>query len=515
MTTPGPPPAPPEWGRLSARMLLVHPVQEAVRFLPALVVVFFLGRGSDRSPLFDLGLLAVIVLYGGSKWFTTRFRVTDTQVELRSGLFERKTLVAPIDRVRSIDLSASIWHRLLRLAAVEVGTASGGLMAQRISLDALDAHDAARLREELLRRRGLLTAQPDADPARPPGPDEPAGQPAEPAGRHTPGETELVRLDPSWIRYAPLTTSGLVSALAIYGFLLQYGAGDGVQVKGAVDRLVGLGALAAVTLAAVVVVGAVGLLAVTAYVMSYWNFRLTRTPGTLQVSRGLTTTRSTTLEEQRLRGVELIEPFGLRLAGAASLRAVTTGIRSAESGDASGGLVPPAERAVVERVALQVVQDWYAVRGDLVGHGPAARRRRYVRAMVPTLLLAVGVLVAHSWLGLPRWVVVVGCLPLVLSPVLAHDRYAALGHRLTDRHLVARSGSIVRRREIVARRGAIGVVVRRSFFQRRAGLATVVLATAAGRQGYDVLDVPDPLADGLVTALVPEAAQFRGASLGR
>ena len=39
-----------QWRRLDPRMLLVHPVQEAVRFLPALAAVFVTGRSSDRSP---------------------------------------------------------------------------------------------------------------------------------------------------------------------------------------------------------------------------------------------------------------------------------------------------------------------------------------------------------------------------------------------------------------------------------------------------------------------------------
>jgi putative membrane protein len=38
--------------------------------------------------------------------------------------------------------------------------------------------------------------------------------------------------------------------------------------------------------------------------------------------------------------------------------------------------------------------------------------------------------------------------------------------------------------------GIIGWNLRRSFFQRRVGLATLVATTAAGRQQYAVQDVP-------------------------
>jgi putative membrane protein len=38
--------------------------------------------------------------------------------------------------------------------------------------------------------------------------------------------------------------------------------------------------------------------------------------------------------------------------------------------------------------------------------------------------------------------------------------------------------------------GIIGFTVRRSFFQRRAGLATLIATTAAGRHRYSIPDVP-------------------------
>ena len=56
---------------------------------------------------------------------------------------------------------------------------------------------------------------------------------------------------------------------------------------------------------------------------------------------------------------------------------------------------------------------------------------------------------------------------------------------------MTRSGSLSRRRDVVARDGVIGWNVRQTFFQRRAGLVTLSATTAAGSQAYVVLDV-DP-----------------------
>ena len=55
----------------------------------------------------------------------------------------------------------------------------------------------------------------------------------------------------------------------------------------------------------------------------------------------------------------------------------------------------------------------------------------------------------------------------------------------------------------------IGWNLRSSWFQRRAGLATLVATTAGGRQSVTVLDVPDGAALELAHAAMPElVAQF-------
>jgi putative membrane protein len=79
---------------------------------------------------------------------------------------------------------------------------------------------------------------------------------------------------------------------------------------------------------------------------------------------------------------------------------------------------------------------------------------------------------------------------LVIAALLAYDRTRSLGHALVERTLVSRRGSLVRRRSALSCDGIIGWNLQRSFFQRRAGLATLVATTAAGRQRIDVQDVP-------------------------
>ncbi|HKX67731.1 MAG TPA: PH domain-containing protein [Intrasporangium sp.] len=490
-----------EWQRLDKRMLLIHPIQTFVRALPALLAIFVVQLGSDDSDRWELIVLPVIVAFGLLRWVTTRYRISADQIELRRGLLNKQTTTARLDKVRSVDLTAEVHHRLLGLARVEVST--GSAARERLVLDSLGVEEGRRLRAELLHRvdPDVITLPPPT--GQPAGLEPPRSAPG-PAG----GDEELLRLEPSWVRFAPFTMTGIGSAAAIFGFASQ-GLGrfseEGYVLEAGADWVRRLAWWVDV-LGILVLVSA---LAIAAYLLSFWGFRLTRNrTGSLHTRRGLLTSREVGIDHTRVRGVELGEPLGLRLAGARRLKAVSTGLQG-ETGGGSDWLAPPAPRAVVLPVATAVTGDAEAVSGPLVPHGPAARRRRLTRAMLLPVVVALALgtgLPLWDWPGWLLWVV----LPLgVAGWFLGLDRYAGLGHAVTPAHLVSRSGSLDRNRVVLTRNGVIGWKVRQSFFQRRAGVVTLVATTAAGQQHYDLLDLTTDRAYELVDELSPELfAQF-------
>jgi len=492
-----------DWRRLNVRMLLIHPVQEGIKFLPALAGVFIVGRSQDGGgALWELAALVAVVVLGVLRYLTTRFRIENGQIELRKGLLNKQVIATPADRVRTVDVTAPIFHRILGLAKVEIGTAGAG--RERLVLDALTVQEARHLREELIHRRNLIAARSGASApgsaapssAVPPPHDSdlagaaPAGDPTSMTGSV---ETTLLTFDPSWVRFAPLTMTGVLSALAIFGFgnqFLQRYLADS-NIGGRLDTLRTHPVWVDVVVGVIGLLVAVSVLAVIGYLLQFWGFRLTRhSGGTLHVTRGLLTTRETSIEEKRTRGAEVGEPLGLRLGGGGRLVAITTGLSKKEQERGSGWLVPPAPRRVVAAVAAAVVGDDEALNAPLRPHGAGARRRRYVRAIVPSLVLGAAVLALALRVDWPAWVWVLGLVPALCSPALARDRYAGLGHHLTARHLVVRSGSFVRRRDLLLRHGIIGFNLRATFFQRRVGVASLSATTAAGKQGYTAYDIP-------------------------
>lgn len=490
-----------DWQRLDSRMLLVRPIKEIGRFLPVLVGVFVAGSASGGGGAWQLLAVLVPIAIGVLRYLTTSYRIGPGRVELRRGLFNRHVLSTSLDRVRTVDLTASLVHRLLGLATVRIGTGTAAKDADDdLELDGLPIGRARELRTELLHVRASATDE---------GQQEYDGTPTLPV------EREVLRVDLGWLRYAPLTSSGLVVTAALLG--------GGSQLLNELDlwsrldpgdwaiRLsfwVGLAVGALLLLVSVTVVSMGG------YLVSNWEFRLSHVPGSWHVARGLFTTRETSIDDERMAGVSIAEPLGLRSAGAARMTAIVTGLRRDEPGPGGGTssalLVPPAPRSVVLGVAGEVLGGPAPVTATLREHGPAAARRRYARAVGPALLVLLGVLavVLLGWLPW-GWLVPAALLPLGAVP-LAADRARALGHALVSGHLVSRSGSLLRSREVLATEHVIGCNLRSTWFQRRAGLTTLVVTTAGGPQSVTVADVPEVDAERLLGGLLPAVVdQFR------
>jgi putative membrane protein len=488
------------WRRLSRRMLAVHPVVELWRLVFPLVAVLIGLRGGDGvdGGWWALGIGGVGVGLGFLRYFTTSFRITPTHVQVRRGLVRRQVLTVPRDRIRTVDVTSNLLHRIFGLARVTVGTGQTDKKNDGVRLDGLGAADAENLHRELL-HRPVVTPDPDVDSAV-------RSRPAEVAS-----ETVLAALRPGWVRYGPFTLSGLVAIGVLVGVcsrLVNEGHVDLAKIRivhESIDYLRGRPLPVAIGLVAAAVVVFTVVASTVGYVLAFWNFRLSRHgSGTLHVRRGLLTTRDTTIEERRLRGVELSEPLLLRAVRGARVLAIATGLRVGRGADRGGSvLLPPAPRAVAVEVAGVVIGDVNPLTVALTRHGRRASLRRFSRAVTASTILILFVLAFVVLAGVPWWVFWAALTLLPLGVLLAADRAASLGHVLTGDWLVSRHGSLVRRRYALRADAVIGWNLTTSLFQRRVGLTTLVATTAGGQQHYSIPDVPDATAIRVARAAVP------------
>ncbi len=473
------------WQRLSPRMLLVHPVHEVARQLPLLIGSLLLGSATGNPWLVALAL-ALAVAFGVLRWFTTTYRIASDEVQLRSGVLQRKVLSLPRNRIRSVSTDARLLHRVLGLTVLRVSTGQEARGEGEFALDAVAAEQVPRLRAILL-----------------------ADSLAVPEQAATPGRV-LARWHPGWLRYSPLSFTGLAMILAAVSIAYQAGAADALRnsplAQSGLDVAQRLGAIATAAGAAIVVLVASVVLSVLRSLVTYGNLLLRRDFELLHLEHGLLRVRESTFDMRRLRGGTLREALLVRALGGARLDAVMTGVNGAGE---SSLLLPPCPAATAQAVLADLIGNSDAVTGPLRGHGPAAARRRWTRALaIPAVLALVGLGVAVVS-GVPGWLWVAWAGLTVGCALLAADRSRSLGHRVSSGWLVARSGSLQRRRDCIAGAGVVGWTVRQSWPQRRAGVATLIAATAAGVKRYQVIDVPVELAWSIAAGVSPWVAHNR------
>jgi putative membrane protein len=481
------------WRRLSPRMLAVHPVMELRRLIFPLVAVLIGVSNGDTGDggWWALAIGGIGIVLGFLRYFTTSFRITPTHVQVRRGLLRRRVLTVPRDRIRTVDVTSNVLHRIFGLARVTVGTGQTDRRNDGVKLDGLSTAAAENLHRELLHRPAVTPA---------------ASTEAPPAS-----ETLLAALDPAWVRYGPFSLSGLVAIGVLFGLgsrLFNEGHVDPTKiavVHQAIDYVRGRPLPVAVLLVAAAVILFTVVASTIGYVLMFWNFRLSRHgSGTLHVRRGLLTTRSTTIEERRLRGAELSEPLLLRSVGGARVVAIATGLREGRGAERGGSvLLPPAPRGVAVEVAGTVIRDSGPLTVELIRHGRRATVRRFTRAATVSAVLIVIALAFVLLGGAPWWVFWTASALLPIGVLLAADRARSLGHALTADWLVSRYGSLVRRRYLLRTDAVIGWNMTTSVFQRRVGLTTLVATTAGGRQRYSVPDVPDGEAIRVARTAVP------------
>ncbi|RFU84587.1 hypothetical protein DY218_21850 [Streptomyces triticagri] len=497
-------PASTDWQRLNPRVVWVDLAQSVLSLAPSLVAIHFVGLEPSLSALWPLALVAVVGVIGAVadmvRWMFTRYRITATDVERRTGVLVRRHRTMRRDRVRSVDTHAKLRHRVTGLRVVTIGAGQQtGAGESALFLDALTKGEAARLRALLLDRRSPAEREAVQSADRTGEAPAPAHAPSEPAadgGPRTDRDAEVfATLRPWWVVHnmfsiwAYLMAAGLLWSL--YWFFAMLGI-DLLDIATAVADRASLGRAGTVALA-VIVVGLIGALAMGVnFLTSYWNFELARVrtgdTSQLRTRRGLFSTREVGRDESRMRGLSIGEPLLWRWMGMSDTNVITTGL-SLWNMEQPTAILPRGPIRVAHAVAARVLGSPSPFDAPLAAHPPAALRRRlwwatWVAA-VPATAVAVPVAsdAAPTWLlwaALALWPVA------LLGAVIA---YRALGHAVVGDHLVVRAGLLSRTTSVLRRDAVSTIAVRQSLLQRRLGLSTVSAKTAAGWGAYEVPDL--------------------------
>lgn len=462
----------------------LHPLTaplEALRigFLAGSFAFFLVGLGLGFVPFFDVGLAFVLFPVGfalGAGYAIARYLLFDYELtadtlDIASGVIARQHCEIPIQRVQNLDIERSLLQRLVGLAVVTVETAGGGESEAELKFV---SYESARSLQSGVQTRKRATREPTVDEG-PSAGTEPETV-ADSARREQPETEPLFALSPR--RLALLGVSSVdLNTMGVFVFL---GGLVGPMIAdggiGAVITLFANPSNIAIGLAGAAIINA------AVAVSRHYDFVLVRVGNELRYEHGLFNRRSGSIPIEKPQRVALHENILMRRLGFATLTVETAGYAAGQNRSiGSQTAVPIARRAETLRVMRAI--EGFGVEIETTGDGfarpPKRARRRYAgRYSIAIVLVTGGLYGAVEVLELIGIAWYAPLSLLVLVPIAAHLKWLHRGYRIEDEHVLTRNGFWRRSIHVVPYYRLQTASQHETVFQRRWGLATVVIDTA-------------------------------------
>ena len=446
--------------RLHPLTLLFDTVEAGQAFVvPALLGGAWAGGGHMARMMGWMFALLVIpsVLWAVAEYLGFRYRLQGTELVLDFGVLRRNHRTIPLSRVQSVDLRQSPLQRLLGVAALHIET-GGGKEAEAM-LSVLRASAARGLRAAILSQRG--------------------GGERENA-REMP--RILASLSAREVAYAGATSyeAGVIAGLLVGAVQLIYELGwwqiTGLDLRFVVaDRSVGELFLTGLLVVAVALPFAWAF-SVAGALVRYHGFTVERAGEELRTRYGYLARREVSLPLRRLQAVRVRESLLRRPLGLAALEIEAAGASPGHPDDrAVEAYVPLARSSEIARLAASVLPGLDYAALDFHSVHPLALRRTFAR--YAAALIGVAAVLAYT-LG-PAWAWLAGLTPLAWIAAALHVRH--VGYAIAPAYLAIRSGFLTRTTCLVPLGRVQTIHLRENATQRRFGLATLVVDTAAGQ----------------------------------
>lgn len=125
-----------------------------------LFIPLFLGRRSSSLDFLELSLYGIGILGivpSIISYYKFYFRLSDKELMIDKGIFERVQLNIPFERIQSVNFRQTIIHRWCNVTQVEIETA--GSSEQETKIDAIEWHLAQKLRAQILERKAYIKSK--------------------------------------------------------------------------------------------------------------------------------------------------------------------------------------------------------------------------------------------------------------------------------------------------------------------------------------------------------------------
>lgn len=508
--------------------------------IPALFAGFSVATGGMIGFYIGFTIFAIAITFAIIRYFTYRYTLTETELQIDYGLVFRTHRSIPIDRIQNIDSVQNLFHRLFQVAEVKIETASGS--EPEAVMRVLGVGEIKRLRERLLHTMELhpeflpetrtvserVTELPVSIR------DIPSLDEKQRGSQTLPTENLVLELPLGILLQAGLLSNrGQVIAAIIIGYLFQsnsfsgdgwYGQGNAEQRTYLRNRIrdfwssavqqseslgIGNGYWRSVLLLIVVLLLlwlVFRLFSMAWYVSKFYGYKLTSRGDELHVQCGLFTRVSATVPRRRIQIISVHRGWLARLFGLASIRLETSGGGTGkEAEDASQTIgrrwfVPILKEADLYRVLRSIDPDLSWDYSSVVWVPLAAKAGfRMVRTLWITTLLLLSLVAVVAWFVDWRflaWGSVVGTTFLLFGTLLTNKRAKSRKFARWGKFFLLRGGLLLQKTSIGFQEKIQSVSLRESPFDRRWKMASISIDTAgAGIADHeleiDYLDASD------------------------
>lgn len=420
------------------------------QLLPILIVAALSGQSDDGRlwPIaIALAVLPLSLLVGFVRWWQFRYWVENGELRIEQGLFVRRRVYLPRERIQAIDVTAGVVQRAFGLVRVQVKSAAASSQAE---LSAVTRREADRLRAEL----GQATRV-DETPR---------------VVRHaiTPGQLVLAA-----------STSGQIGVI-LSGVAWLYSQVDELvhqRIAAYLDSA-NVDSIARTNPLMVAALVASGLLiawflSIIGAIVRYGGFAVERQGDDLVIRRGLLEHREIAIPVNRVQAVRIVEELARQPFGYGALYIESAG--HAEERGRSTYLHPCLPRDQWIPILRDLLPD-LAVDPPMQRPPRRAIVRFLARPIAVATILATGAVafVPYGWIAC--------VLPVVMGVVgLLAFRDTGLG--TTESVAVLQTRGFTRHTAVVPRRRIQFASVARSWLQRRRRVADIQIGAASGASG--------------------------------
>src|SRR5690625_122720 len=380
--------------------------------LPIILGLFTLRGQALLYLILILGAIFLVILsFSVASWYRFTYRVEDEELRIEHGIFIRKKRYISINRIQSINLTQSVFHRIFKLVKVQVETAGGGEGAE-VSLKAVTLQDGELLRADIKAKPESIEHSTRED--------VPTDYPSD--------KISVRRL------FIAGTTSGSIGVLlAVFAFLIsqaeQLIPDDFFDQS--VQWIIGLSLTIIIGLGIILLL-VLWLLGIAGTMIKYGNFTITKYENELFITRGLLEKKQTTIPLKRIQAVGIDESILRQPFGFAEVYVEVAGGSLEKGEDFSTVLFPILKREEIESFLGKYLPNYKAPDDRL--HTLPKRGIWYYLIRSSVLFLIIGGVILYF---LPQfiWITVV---LLLIGLLYGFLKYKDSGYNINHKHVTVR-----------------------------------------------------------------------------